>query len=806
METHCHCRTQAAPLFLSPTALPHQQRRWANSRCPSTAQRPILAHQARPRFSPDIQRAAALRRAGKLDKARDVLHKASPDTRRHPAYYRELMSITTALVAQSSSAAKAEQLWCALEPLLLQDYSRPDSLSFNRLLSALRLLDSRRQLTKRNENEELRILLIAQRIFDFMRDISVRPDQFTMSILFNMCAYRASERFAVMFEQQATDRFDFKPNVVSGSALLAAFAKAGSLEQLDRVVNLLREKQVPFNERSYTSIISAHLKHGQHVKVLQYFDQAIACPSVTPNVFLFSGVLTSCLRVRDAVNGLRVFEVMQQKKVHPTEAILNLMVELAARTGNIPLGVECITKWAPKYVTASEAFDRDKIIASWKRNPANPSNAIDALHKVLQYIEGKGYSKGEMSTYNAALSTLVALGMIDHVEEFLERIRRRGLAPDLVTYNILMHSYGTAGNLNQALGVLRDMKQNRVKPDQITFNTLLDLLLKSGEVDKVESLLQEMEHDEKLEIDAVGRCIQLKVYRIQGNKQAALQVHNTTQRLDKPLDAKAYGLLLSILFEFDEHEQAISIFGWLVWKRQAAGPVYNVMIDNIGKREDGCEQCMKLFNHMKRRGIPPDKLTYTTMIRVLSKSGLMDRAFRLLSEMQDIGLAMSDMYAWTSLMDGFRRCGQWQRAVELLAFMKKHSSKSKYSLVPRPSTACYNAALYAAGIGGQHWKTCVKIYNSLLADEIQRPDYITYSAMASILLRRRRRISEWHIVRQVCQALEELLLEDNKHRNDGSKAARTKNGSHQSLSKPVRKKLLSKLSDLKTLIGPEINH
>eukprot|EP00178_Gracilaria_changii_P016467 TRINITY_DN4726_c0_g1_i1.p1 TRINITY_DN4726_c0_g1~~TRINITY_DN4726_c0_g1_i1.p1 ORF type:complete len:788 (+),score=91.43 TRINITY_DN4726_c0_g1_i1:3140-5503(+) len=783
------CSEQASSLltFLSPCLLPSLQRHCSTPH-PLRSRRSIYARQAHQRISPEIHRATALRKSGDLREALEVLHKALPLARHHAAYYRELFRTTAGLVAQSASVEAAERLWFALEAVLRDDYSHPDATSFNTLLSALRHLDAEKQRSQlSSQHEKLRVLRLASNVFDAMIDLNAHPDHFTMSILFNMCAFRASERFAALFEKKALDRFDYSHNTVSGTALLAAFAKSGSLEQVDRVINLLRHQKVVFNQHTYTTIITAHLRHGKHAHVLDYFDQAIQCPSVTPNVFLFSGALTSCLRVCDGVNGLRVFQMMREKQVRPTDAILNLMFQLALRSGDLRLGVNYITQWAAEYDLSCDLSHYNKVMSSWKKTRSNVSDTMQALHDLLQHMEKSANIKPEISTYNAAMTTLVAHGKTEEAVQVLERMLRRGLFPNIFTYNILLNAYGKAGNFDEALEVVRVMKKNHVGPDLTTYNSIMHILLNHGRTEEAQLLLDEIENNEQLEIDAAGRCTQLKLYRIQGNTRAALQLHYTTQKLNKPLDSKAYGLLLSILFEFDEREKAISLFGWLSWKRRLGFPVYNVMISNIGREENGCQHCFKLFQHMKERGIMPDRITYSTMIRVSSKSGLLDRAFRLLGEMQDLGLAMSDMHAWTSLMDGCRRCGQWQRAVELLEFMKKHSSESVHSLVPSPSTACYNAALYAAGIGGQDWKASLKIYESLLADKTQQPDFVTYSAMASIILRRRRRISEWHIVRQVCKALEDVLLQGKDSNN---------------MSKPMRKKLLTKMSSLQHLLDP----
>lgn len=753
------------------------------------------------RVASQVRRAAALRKEGNLRDAKDVLGSVSNAQRRHVSYVNELIRVTAALELQQRQRRRrrdsnhlisnAKQLWHLLWQLLKDCQVLPDTGTFNALFSAL-------GVWQRVVKDDA-ALQVAKLGFELMNEFDVVADHYTMSILFSLCEKPEDVHYARLFERQAIARYGFVPNVISGCAMLNAYAKASSFSDVNRVISLLKAASVPFNERIYTVIISAFLKQGHHAQVLHHFALAIDSQHVKPSVFLFSGALTSCLRVRDSNNALRILQQMRQERVHPTQPILNLIFELAIRTADFRIGLGYLLEWAPQHGLVCDHRHYDRIISSWKRAQTRVDETVRAVYTLLDHVESASDVIPQTSTYNAAISTLISHGHFEQAQQIVfQRIPSRKLSPDGVTYNALIHCYGKAGKPGRAFQVIQTMKQNNIQPNQVTYNTIIEILLSFRMIDLVKSLLSEMKKDPRLEMDENVRCSQLKLYRIEKDVRSALRLHAFTQQIGKPLDSMAYGLLLTILFECGHREEAISLFGWLLWKTSTEARIYNVMIDNMALLDDNCETCVRLFNHMKWKGILPNTITYTIMIRTYSKAGLLDRAFRMLGEMQDVGLAMSDMYAWTVLMDGCRRFGQWQRAVELLRFMQTRNASGECSLVPRPSTACYNAALYAAGIGGRDWKQAVSIFESLVDDEVHRPDAVTFSAMASIILQNRRDVSEWHIVQRVYDSLEELATGDTARL--GVVEQKRIEGSNRKLDAPERKKLLAKLGRLKTLI------
>ena len=76
-----------------------------------------------------------------------------------------------------------------------------------------------------------------------------------------------------------------------------------------------------------------------------------------------------------------------------------------------------------------------------------------------------------------------------------------------------------------------------------------------------------------------------------------------------------------------------------------------------------------------------------------------------------------------------------------------------FVLAPPPSTASYDAGLYAADLyaavqNERQWRVARDIFQAFVADERMRPDVLTYSAMVNMVLDKRLDEREVAIVRR----------------------------------------------------------
>lgn len=745
---------------------------------------------------PQVLESQRLRKKGQWKVAKALLASVQHIAQNNVSFLNEMLHIRAAELRHLQPTISPTDLYKQLCTFSDSSPAKTNASTYNAILIALRNVSSSPLDHDRNS-----VLEVSSRLFNSMLDRKIIPDHFTMSIIFQMCASNRSLRHTLYFEQMAREKFAYKLSVVSGSSLVTAFAKCGQVEDVERVLKEMQSLNLPINERTYASIISVYHRISRHAKVMECFRMAMDSEFVKPNIFLFSGTLASCCRAKDSYNALGAFELLEQKGIRPTVELLKLVFDTAIRSGDIKLGMKVLFEWGPKYgLLKPDMSHFRRLISSSKKTQGPVEETVASLSKVIVRMEEEGGIKPDISVYNAWVSALIHARMFSDARRIVEYdLAKVGFSPTVATYNALIQGYGMERRTAEAVNMLHTMRKDGVKPDQITYNIVLDFLVESGDMEMGDMIRREIERDPDVYMDSAALSSLLKLYRKQGKGDEALQIHKKAVLEGRLPDAKTYSLILSTLFESGCESTAISLFGWLIWKRIAQVHTVNVVLGNTGKKAENLEKCLQILNSMKRRGYVPDAITYTTVIRICSQNGQLNRAFRLLGEMQDVGLGMSDSYAWTALIDGCGKCGQWQRGVEVFESMR--ASDAQYRFVPSPTTASYNAALYAAGIGGGQWKVSLDIYKALMEDKKEEADAVTYSAMASIILRNQEDVEEWDIVREVMGKL--CVMEKLEGEAINFRRSRRLSGSNRKIEKPLQKKLASKAKRLKSLLDHE---
>ena len=776
-----------------PQARPHRARH-ARRKNPRPRGRPIILR--------EVISAQRLRKEGKWSEAKQLLEGVKQQAERDPNYKNEVLHVRAAQLRQVNPSMSPAQLYEELFKMSESIPAASNATTFNAMLLGLR--DSRALQQDDPKDDSDSELEVALRIFDTMLEKQINPDHYTMSILFQMCAFSRSSDYLEIFETKAKDLFRFQPNAISGSALLSACAKCGMMESFERVLDDLQARKTPLNERAYASVISAYHRAGLHSKVMHSYQAAINSDSVNPNIFIFSGAVASCCKARDAANSRLVFDGMMHTKTDPNEEVLVTLFETALRTGDIQLGHDVLFEWGPRYRLCRPTLQRiSKLVHASKKSSTPATKTLELVKTIMRRMVEDTDLKPDVTMLNSYISTFIGLGSITDARDVLENwFSKFGYNPDVATYNVLIHSLGRARRAGVALRMWEAMRQSGVKPDLVSYNSMLDVLIQCGNVEEAVKLNAEMRKVPGMKIDATRVLLELKIYRITKDATTAMALFRSCIKEGNTLDAKTHGLLLTVLFEARRADEAISVFGWLVWKRLATAVVCNVVLDYTGRVERYKGVCFGILEGMKRKEIVSDEITYSIVIRICSRNGWIDKAFRLLGEMQDVGLGLTDTYAWTALIDGCGRVGQWQRAVELLKEMR--DAKGTLALVPAPTTHCYNAAIYAGSMRGGGWKVAVEVYEMLREDDDQEADAVTYSAMASSILANRQEIQEWSIVKEVHDKLKEAVI-GNGDVGEIDRVQQRASGSRRRMEKGEVKKLVAKLKRMEWVLGDAIN-
>ncbi|KAI8907486.1 hypothetical protein DFJ77DRAFT_475636 [Powellomyces hirtus] len=175
---------------------------------------------------------------------------------------------------------------------------------------------------------------------------------------------------------------------------------------------------------------------------------------------------------------------------------------------------------------------------------------------------------------------------LNTAESLFAEMMRLGIAPTVRTYTVLMHGYFKHRSLNKVLETYEAMVKSGLEADSTVFNVILRACVLHGDLAKMEEVFSRL--------------------------------------LETGLEPSLH-ILTSVMAGFAWHgrvDEAVTIFEQRIKENSLEPDVacYNVLILGFGLRGD-VNGCIQWWNKMLEQGLSPDRISYTSFMEALSKSG-----------------------------------------------------------------------------------------------------------------------------------------------------------------------------------------
>jgi len=115
---------------------------------------------------------------------------------------------------------------------------------------------------------------------------------------------------------------------------------------------------------------------------------------------------------------------------------------------------------------------------------------------------------------------------------------------------------------------------------------------------------------------------------------------------------------------------------------------FNIMV-NAYARAKQVDQAFKMLLEMRRANCSPDKITYSTLIKVCVATGQMARANNLMEDMVELGI--QDAFAYNTILAGLAKRKQWRQANDFLELMESEMVEPDLLSYTHVITACVRA-------------------------------------------------------------------------------------------------------------------
>ncbi|CAI7906900.1 unnamed protein product [Closterium sp. NIES-53] len=256
--------------------------------------------------------------------------------------------------------------------------------------------------------------------------------------------------FAWLQHVEGTSK-ELEAGVRACTTVLAAYGKAGNVEQMEAVARGMEARGVPPDLFTYNALIGGYARVGRWRAAIGVYERVREDEMVEPD-------RVTCVEM--------AMMLAAAKQPIPLRAVLDDMLAL-----RIPVDAKLLERAVPVLARGGEHA------------------VITALHRSLCQ-EGV---KLPASLAVACINAYGALGMPQHAEGVFQALRQQqGRVEDRRVFVGLLRAYASNGQMREAEGVVHDMLQGGVRPSTGCFLALLDGYTRLGEFGLAEGVLEYM--------------------------------------------------------------------------------------------------------------------------------------------------------------------------------------------------------------------------------------------------------------------------------------------------------------------------
>lgn len=393
------------------------------------------------------------------------------------------------------------------------------------------------------------------------------------------------------------------------------------------------------------------------IKRVRRFADSEIVKSSRPDTGAYNAVLNACANLGDTKKFLQLFDEMSEFNCEPDAFTYNVMIKLCARVDRkdllvfvleriiekgITLCVTTLHSLVAAYVGFGDLETAEELVQAMREGRRDLCKILRQSCSDDSYSDdgdGDDEEEEEVEEVRNESDDLFGKLLPNSIEPNSEPPELpRTFEPDSRIYTTLMKGYMKAGRVADTVRMLeamRHQKDSSSHPDHVTYTTVISAFVKAGSMDRARQVLTEMA---KMRVPAnlITYNILLKGYCHQ------LQID------------KAEDLMKEMVDEVGIEPDVVS---------------YNTLIDGCILVDDS-SGALTYFNEMRKRGIAPTKVSYTTLMKAFASSGQPKLANKVFDEMIKDPRVVVDLVAWNMLVEGYCKIGLVDEAKSIIQKMK----------------------------------------------------------------------------------------------------------------------------------------
>lgn len=472
-------------------------------------------------------------------------------------------------------------------------------------------------------------------------------------------------------------------NVIAWNSMIVGYMQNGMNEQAIGVFHEMRMEGVEPSQVSVSSFLSASAnlgaigegKQGHAIAVLRGFELDSILGSSVLNFYSKVGLIEDAELVFDKMlekdvvtwnliissylqcglidKALNMCHVMRSENLRFDCVTLSSILTAAANSSNIKLGKEghcyCIRN----------SLQSDVVVASSIVDMYAKCGRIDYAGHVFSSTTNK-----DIILWNTLLAAYANVGHSGEALKLFFQMQLESVPPNVVSWNSVILGFIRNSQLNEAKEFFSQMQLLGVHPNLITWTTLITGLAHDGFHDEALQFFLEMQ-ESGIKPNTVSISSALSACTNVTSLQHGRAIHGYAIRHGLGSQISVSTALVDVYAKCGCLSRAKRVFDHVSSNEL---PVYNAMISAYALHGQAGE-ALAVYKNLKEARIEPDVITFTSVLSACSHTGLVNEGLEIFIEMVSKHHLSPSMEHYGCVVSLLSRSGRLDEAFRLILTM-----------------------------------------------------------------------------------------------------------------------------------------
>ncbi|KAK7396072.1 hypothetical protein VNO78_16817 [Psophocarpus tetragonolobus] len=500
----------------------------------------------------------------------------------------------------------------------------------------------------------------ALKTFAFMlKNSSLKPDNFTLGSVLSACANLESLKLGKQIHAHIL-RADVDTTGAVGNALISMYAKSGSVEIAQRIVELSGTSTL--NVKAFTSLLDGYVKIGDIKPAREIFNSLKCC-----DVIAWTAMIVGYAQNGLISDALALFRAMIREGPKPNNytlaAVLSVFSSLASLDHGKQLHAISIRLEEVPSVSVGNA-----LITMYSRS-GSIKDARQVFHRICSY--------GDTLTWTSMILGLAQHGLGNEAIVVFEKMLKINIKPDHITFVGVLSACTHMGLVEQGKSYFNLMKNvHYIEPTSSHYACMIDLFGRAGLLEEAYNFIRNM----PIEPDVVAWGSLLSSCRVHKNVDLAKVAAEKLLLID-PNNSGAYSALANTFSACGKWDAAAKVrksmkdravkkeqgFSWV----QIKNKVHTFGVEDAlhPQRDAIYRMISKIWKEIKKIGFVPD----TNSVLHDLEQEVKEQILRHHSEKLAIAFALINTPEHTTLriMKNLRVCNDCHSAIKYISLLVK---------------------------------------------------------------------------------------------------------------------------------------